>query len=321
MLSIQTTKWRIILIGFILIINFSLVVGQIREDLNINISEILDKHIKNPHLTQYSWIFSYRKTSSSVTKEQIEALCKIIQESSDEGEKISAALVLAEMGSEAKDAIPVLYSSLPDIYSFTSLYAEIALIRMGQPAVEEICRKVFYPGTHQERICRGYGVQILVALAPLSVSEVSKYVRKDDVRVRRLAVDILGKLGPQAISSVPLLIESFEEDKDELVRLEAAFALWKIKRWERSLPYLCEALESRDMEVKSDAILMIKYIGFPARTSLPILVKILEEECQKKEIYRDCLGHPITSDIINAIEKISGLPETFTPNIDKWVKK
>ena len=113
-----------------------------------------------------------------------------------------AALVLAEMGPEARDAASALFSGLTDQDPHVRLYCAYALLRIG----------VYDEATKHQ------AVQILVdGLQP-----------KRNIRDRQTAARLLGKLGPTANEAVPALTEVLNGNDDAELSKLAREALSKI---------------------------------------------------------------------------------------------
>jgi HEAT repeat protein len=86
----------------------------------------------------------------------------------------------------------------------------------------------------------------------------------------------LGRLGPEARSAVPSLIEALK--KDPPVRRNAALALGEIGPDARAaVPALCEALKDSEWMVRWQAAQALGTIGADARQAIPELTKLADE--------------------------------------------
>ena len=106
-----------------------------------------------------------------------------------------------------------------------------------------------------------------------------KALKHDDPKVRYRAAHTLAELGPLAKFALPELREMLE-DKNPMVRLKAAEALWKIDKTPSAtlMPVLLQALKDKDHGVRSEAPRVIALLGAKAKPAVPALVEALKDK-------------------------------------------
>jgi len=144
---------------------------------------------------------------------------------------LNAAGALADIGPEARDALPALRRAFQKHQGHLFVAPKIveALSRMGQPAVPVLidalksnCRNNYLV---QEAAATGLGK--IGPEAREAVPTLIAMLKKDDKDVRRRACQVLGKIGPEARAAVPALKEALK-DKNDSVRESAAWAFVRI---------------------------------------------------------------------------------------------
>lgn len=108
---------------------------------------------------------------------------------------------------------------------------------------------------------------IAVAVPRLTVA-----LERPDPRVRKLAADTLGSLGPKGAAAVPVLINRIGEDEDPVVRMSCALALAQMGEASRSaVPALIKLLESEPAGGRRAVIFALGNLGPVAADALPLL--------------------------------------------------
>ncbi|MBI2808461.1 MAG: HEAT repeat domain-containing protein [Planctomycetes bacterium] len=105
-----------------------------------------------------------------------------------------------------------------------------------------------------------------------------KALQHPDWRVRYRAAETLSKLGPLAKFAVPQLRDALK-DKNTVVRVKAAEALWKINSTSPKtlLPILTQALKDKDATARAAAPAVIALLGAKAKPALPALRQALKD--------------------------------------------
>jgi HEAT repeat protein len=111
------------------------------------------------------------------------------------------------------------------------------------------------------------------------VPEGLKALQHPDAKVRYRAAQTLADLGPLAKFATPELREALQ-DKNALVRVKVAEALWKIDKTPSAvlLPVLLDALKSTDPGVRAAAPPVIALLGTKAKPALPALSEALKDK-------------------------------------------
>lgn len=102
-------------------------------------------------------------------------------------------------------------------------------------------------------------------------------LKEEDVRIRRTAVQRLGRFREKASSAVPALIETLK-DEDVYVRKEAVYALGCIGSQAASaIDALIMTMKDEDDDIRSRAVLALGLIGSQAVSAVPFLIKALKD--------------------------------------------
>jgi HEAT repeat protein len=120
------------------------------------------------------------------------------------------------------------------------------------------------------------------------VQEITKNLSDKQTELRYESAEALGKLGPAAKSSVPLLKLRFQDD-DKNVRLRAAFSVEKIDPTDRSFePVLTAAMREGD----GRTLLEVGALGPDAAWAVPALNRLLSHESFKvRSLAANALGN------------------------------
>jgi HEAT repeat protein len=106
-----------------------------------------------------------------------------------------------------------------------------------------------------------------------SVAELERMLHDPSPAVQAQGAFGLGRLGPEARSAVPALIDALK--KDAIVRQNAALALGQIgPDAKEAVPALTEALTDSEWTVRRQAALALGHVGPEARRATPALKKL-----------------------------------------------
>jgi HEAT repeat protein len=156
----------------------------------------------------------------------------------------SAARDLGLLGPKAKKAVSTLIDALKDVESAVRDESEIALKKIGEPAVEELVEAL----------------------------------KDKDEFVRLRLVNILGAIGPDAKSALPAL-EAALKDESSFVREGAEEAIYRVKfDTKAALGFL----RDKDDEVRLRAVKLVgKFTTDQAKGTLQEVVKLLKSDKSK----------------------------------------
>lgn len=98
-----------------------------------------------------------------------------------------------------------------------------------------------------------------------------------DAEVRWNAVRTLGKMGPDGLEALPVLIE-YTKDPDDLVREHSAEAMGDIgPAAAEGIPALIECLDDPIVRVRRDAVRSLGQIGEASRSAVPLIKALLND--------------------------------------------
>ncbi|OGQ77395.1 MAG: hypothetical protein A2289_17160 [Deltaproteobacteria bacterium RIFOXYA12_FULL_58_15] len=212
-------------------------------------------------------------------------------DSEQDFERRNACEAIGEMGVPAQKAIPKLVERLDDSNPGVREFAELALAKMGQPAVvplesalardEPVIRlhaaaaliniDAKHAKAGEELVSAVTGVgnadlsdkarDVLVALGEPGAALLQSRLNDPYTPVRLFLVKTMGKIGKKASSSVPALAELARTDKDQQVRLAAIKAMAMIGPATAVETTFRELLEDPDEDVAGTAGSMLAFVG------------------------------------------------------------
>jgi HEAT repeat protein len=149
--------------------------------------------------------------------------------------------------------------------------AAYCLGQLGAPAVEaaEPLRKVLdqAEGIQQDEYVRATAAWALGRIGAsdeATIALLAKTLKTSSLApIRRAVAEALGTLGEPAKPAVAELVQAME-DKDSVVRVNAAVALWRIEKHAKALPALVETLEKGQSPGPYEAALALGRLGVGA---------------------------------------------------------
>jgi HEAT repeat protein len=185
--------------------------------------------------------------------------------------------LLGQIGPEAKDAVGTLVERLTHAQWVLRLGAAHALGRIG-PSAAAALPALAKAADDDNAMVRAAAALAACRIRPerSAVAALGKQLAaKLDPNVWSYAARGLGGLGEAGQPAVPVLKTALTE-RNELVRLEAATALWRINRDPASLPALIALLGAPDAAIREQAARTIGYeFGAEGLRAVPSLVKLL----------------------------------------------
>jgi HEAT repeat protein len=198
----------------------------------------------------------------------------------DEVARANAARALGRLGWLAREALPLLVTSLNDDNAPVREAAAQAVGQMGPEAIRHMVQML----THSDKYVRRNGVWALGKLGPLAkvaVPDLCGALKDPDPRTASGAAQSLGSIGGDAAEAIPALTEAMRGTNVVLCRL-AAKALSQIGR--AALPTLITHLKHRDPFVRGEAALALGWMGASASAAIPGLIEALKNSRKPIEI-------------------------------------
>jgi HEAT repeat protein len=126
-----------------------------------------------------------------------------------------------------------------------------------------------------------YHSELLVGDGPGGPDDVPALIeglKHEDARVRVEAAEDLGLIGPPAAGALPALIKLAKNDRDWLIRLEAAKAAAGIDpRNETAIPLLIEALKDKGGKIRRRGAECLGDLGPRCRSAVPDLIRAVKD--------------------------------------------
>jgi HEAT repeat protein len=202
----------------------------------------------------------------------------------EEEERRRAAEKLLEISAAIASVLPALGGVLRNPDSGVRARAATALGDLGakmlaaMPTLRDALRTIVL--TDNEENVRTCAIQSLTRIGPEAYTDVPSLVEslKDDLPyVRMSAANGLGELGSKAKPAVSALTSIAFYDPSPRVRLEAAVAIWRIDRLAvRVMPVLVSALKDPDEVSRWIAADCLGEMGAEAREAVPALQDALK---------------------------------------------
>ena len=188
-------------------------------------------------------------------------------------EQYSAADALADLGPQAREAVPDLAAALKSSDSELRWRAARALGVIGDPQAVAALRTATSDGEVPVRAQAIFALGRLKASDAESVEAVVAHLSDEDTQVRRAAIRALRLIGPPQRKMIPLIVKLLS-DSEPTVAARALSSL--TDGGVEVLPSLTAALELRD--ARYWACLALGEMGPQAQTAVPALIKALDDD-------------------------------------------
>ena len=186
-------------------------------------------------------------------------------------ERLRAAKDLARLGWLAREALPVLITTLEDDDAKVREVAAQAIGNMGPDALPTLAGML----THSDKYVRRNAVWAMGKLGPLArpaLTDLCAGLKNSDPRTASGAAQALGNIGADAAEAVPALAEAMRGTNIVLCRL-AAKALSQIGT--PALSTLIAHLQHSDPFVRGESAMAIGWVGPLARSAVPFLTQVV----------------------------------------------
>jgi HEAT repeat protein len=204
-------------------------------------------------------------------------LRSLLRQSPDPDVRHWAAYTLAQLGADARPAVPDLVTALEDQVLNVRLWAALAHWGLEEkPApVLPVFQAVLRSKNPQERSTAARALAKLGPHAAPAVPALLVLLDDPDTTLRALAAQALAAIGPKADQAVPRLCAMARGGSYEL-RAHALYALAGIGPGAvQAVPTLVELLTERDPRLRGRAAEALARIGKPAHDAVPELEKAL----------------------------------------------
>lgn len=196
------------------------------------------------------------KVIQNLGKNAIPILTSTLLDSKDSSVRMSAAILLSELKSEAAVALPELVKALEDEDWEVCCWILIAISNIGSAAIEAIPYVANFIHD-QNGIVTQIASWTLIRIGPSVIPVVVKALDNTNHFIRHEAARILGELGSEASLAVPVLISKIESENTG-AKISMIEALGKIGD-RQALPIL-EELKRENLFYNSLATLAIEKI-------------------------------------------------------------
>jgi HEAT repeat protein len=209
----------------------------------------------------------------------VSGLVDLLQATDQPGARWQAVRILAEMGTEAKEAIPALRRAMEDKNPTFRESALLAICRIEPDRIAELTPAAIRLSNWQSGSPHEV-VRTLQTRAGEVTPVLVQGLKDSDPQYRLRAGMFLIHLGPAARSAVPELRAELE-NKEPVVRILAAMALARINpQTEGIVPILRDGLAFNDYAVRQEVLHSIGSMGPAARDLVPDLVRILKNKSE-----------------------------------------
>lgn len=203
----------------------------------------------------------------------------------------TAAEILGKIGPDAERAGSALLAALEDPDPHVRAIAAASLAKVGVPADEAVPALTRMLETDQKVVAgralseyRGAAKSALPALVAVLID------KSLDSETRWNAARTLGKLGPDGVEAIPVLVDSLKDDA-ATVREHAAEALGDIgPAAADTVPALVAVLDDPATRVRRDAVRSLGQIGEASRPTIADMKKLLKDP---EEIVREAAKNAI----------------------------
>lgn len=206
--------------------------------------------------------------------------------------RCNSAEILKKIGPDAVEAGPTMVAALRDGDAHVQAVCASALPAVGVPADTAVpMLTTMLQSAHAVVAARALSTYRGAAAPALPILVEMLQDQSRPTEARWNAARTIGKIGPAAVNTVPVLIGQME-DKESTIREHCAEAIGDIgpSAAPLGLPVLITALTDPNMRVRRDAVRSLGYLGEAAQPAVAEVKKLLKDkEAMVKEAARDAL--------------------------------
>jgi HEAT repeat protein len=280
------------------LVNFFIDISEVRT--------VLAAHYKKEGIKSPLEAGPTRDESTDITK-LIKAL-----ESPETSKRAGAAVVLGQIGPDARAAVSTLMKTLKDPDDTVRKNSAEALEQIGsltQSHLGALIEVLTSDSNGEVRLAVVSVIKRMGTEGETAVPALIKVLEDKEAAVRQKAATTLGTLGPVAKTAVAPLAKALK-DENSGVRAEAAFALSKMgSEALPALEQLGEALKDIQ-EVRLNALAAIEALGSDAKSLMPLLIKTLVEKDKETRLKAIAAVGAIGPDAKDAIPNLISLLES-----------
>jgi HEAT repeat protein len=207
----------------------------------------------------------------------LSGLLELLQATDQPGPRWHVVRILAEMGPEAKEAIPALRRALEDKSPMFRESVLVAICRIEPGRIAEMTPTAIRLSNWQSSSPHEV-IRTLQTRAGEVTPVLVQGLKDPDPQYRLRAGFLLMNLGPAARPAVPELRVALE-NKEPMVRILAAITLARINpQTEGLVPVLKDGLAFNDLAVREQVFSAIQQLGPAARELVPDLVRAMKDK-------------------------------------------
>jgi HEAT repeat protein len=261
--------------------------------------------------------------------------------------RLAAAQALGQIGPPARAALPSLVPLARDSDAETAAAACTALGQIGGPgAVEPLVTRLLAatPGSKSAALALArlgpparlgvgplisalksskddgrFARAVLERLGVVVVPDLEAALKESDAAVRRAAAEVLGLMGPRAVSALPALL-ALLQDSDPATATSAALALVRIDPTKAApaLPILLRLCKEKDDKVGSPAAAVLADLGTDAASCVPDLLATLkstDDRLVRRAAFVLARVAPTSSEVVAGLRSALAGPAASRPAV------
>ncbi len=213
--------------------------------------------------------------------DSVGVLCELLREHPDPEVQFLAAELLGKLGPVAHAASDDLIAATRDPDSHVRAVAAVAIPAVETPVTKALPALIpMLTSEHAGRVARA--ISVYRGQAKAALPDLIKLLQDEtkDTETRWNAARALGKLGPEGIDALPVLIE-YCTHAEETIREHAVEAIGDIGPTATAgIPALIDCLDDPATRVRRDAVRSLGYFGPAVKDTVPQIKLLLNDKEQ-----------------------------------------